>query len=74
MRRVLMCIRKYILTSCALGKMVIENSIAFASAEAKIEGIQQGLLIAAQEFKKAGIPIVQISETLGFSIEEIEKI
>ncbi|NQX39625.1 hypothetical protein SAMN05421820_10620 [Pedobacter steynii] len=54
--------------------MVIENSIAFASAEAKIEGIQQGLLIAAQEFKKAGIPIVQISETLGFSIEEIEKI
>ena len=51
-----------------------ENSIAFASAEAKIEGIQQGLLIAAQEFKKAGIPIVQISETLGFSIEEIEKI
>lgn len=55
-----------------------ENSIAFASKEARTEGEekgrQAGILIAAQKFKQTGIPPVQISETLGLSIEEIEKL
>ena len=67
-----------------------ENSIAFARKEegkkARIEGheegrqeglkegLQEGILLIARKQKQKNIPIVEIAELTGLSIEEIEKL
>ncbi len=51
-----------------------ENVLATAMRESKLEGKLEGKLETAKKMKAGGIPILQISEFTGLSVEEIKKL
>jgi predicted transposase/invertase (TIGR01784 family) len=52
---------------------VLAYAIMQGKEEGLLEGEKKGLLLAAAEMKKMGVPVANIAKSLKLSIDEVEK-